>query len=590
MKAAPARDDNPCRPRHFKPAACGPAPVEGPAKQTLETSHTRLIITGMLFCLAFLVIGARLIEVTEFKAGDARQARGHGGETVAAGRANIVDRNGVVLATSLGSVSLYAVPKEIKKQDPQRIAQQIVGVLPELAESEVLAKLVSEHKFEWIKRQLTPRQEYLINRLGVPGLYFRNEDRRIYPQGNLTAHVTGYVDIDNKGLAGLERRFDDVLRDRREPVELSIDVRLQYILRDEIARQIAEFNAIGGMGIIMDVNDGEVLALVSLPDFDPADPAAAMEAADDAPPPGFNRATLGVYEMGSTFKIFNTAMALDSRVATMTSSFDATKPLQIGRFTIHDDHAQRRWLSVPEIFMFSSNIGSARMAMEAGTERQKEFLGRLGLLHPPTFELPEIGAPHVPGSWHTVNTVTIAFGHGISVSPLQMAAAVSAVVNGGVLHRPTLIKRPAGYAPSGQQVLSARTSEDMRRLLRLVVEHGTGKFAAAPGYLVGGKTGTAEKVQGSHYARKELLSSFIGVFPISDPRYLVMVSVDEPQGTKQSFGFATGGWVAAPAVSRVVQRMAPIVGISPVDEDSPEIRRSLMVDSLSSLGRKIAAD
>ncbi len=258
--------------------------------------------------------------------------------------------------------------------------------------------------------------------------------------------------------------------------------------------------------------------------------------------------------------------------------------MQIGRFTIHDDHAQRRWLSVPEIFEFSSNIGSARMVLDVGIDRQKDFLGRLGLLKVPNFELPELGAPLVPSPWREVNSMTIAFGHGISVSPLQMATAVSAVVNGGVLHHPTLIKRPAGYAPAGQQVLSARTSEDLRRLLRLVVEHGTGKLAKAPGYLVGGKTGTAEKVSDKHYDRRDLLSSFIGVFPITAPRYLVMISIDQPHGNKETAGFATGGWVAAPGVARVIERMAPLLGIQPVDEDSPEIRRSLMVEFLEPPG------
>jgi cell division protein FtsI (penicillin-binding protein 3) len=581
MKQLPL-DDNPCRPRHFKPTPCAPAGAEGPAQQSLETSHTRLIITGALFCLAFLVIGARLVEVAGLKSGGPHLARNHAAERIETSRADIVDRNGVLLATTLVTPSLFANPKQI--QDPHSVARKLVGVLPDLDEGDVYAKLASDKSFVWLKRQLTPRQELAVNRLGIPGLQFQDEERRIYPKGNLTAHIVGYTGIDNKGLAGMERGLDEVLRDHHGPAALSIDVRLQYILRDEIARQMADFRAVGGMGVIMDVNTGEVLAMVSLPDFDPNNLNTAT------PETTFNRATLGIYEMGSTFKIFNTAMALETHTATLASSYDATQPLHIGRFTIHDDHPQRRWLTVPEIFEYSSNIGSARMAVEAGTDRQKEFLGRLGLLKAPAFELPEIGAPLVPSPWHEVNTMTVAFGHGISVSPLQMATAVSAVVNGGVLHRATLIKHPAGYAPLGQQVLSAQTSEDMRRLLRLVVERGTGKLANAPGYLVGGKTGTAEKVSGARYDRKQLLSSFIGAFPITDPRYLVMISIDEPHGNKQSAGFATGGWAAAPGVSRVVQRMAPLMGIQPLDEDSPEIRRSLMVDSLTPQGRKIAAN
>jgi len=579
--ALPERDDNPCRPRHFKPAACAPAPLDGPAKQSLETSHTRLIITAALFCLAFLVIGARLVEVAGFKAGETRLAR-RVVEKPEAARADVVDRNGVLLATTLETPSLYANPKLIR--DPEGVAQKLASLLPDVGESEVAAKLASDKSFVWIKRQLTPTQEFEVNRLGIPGLQFQAEGRRVYPKGNLAAHVVGYVDLDGKGLAGVERGFDEILRDRHDPVELSIDVRIQYILRDEIMRQIAEFSAIGGMGIVMDVNTGEVVGMVSLPDFDPNAPGSAT------PENIFNRATLGTYEMGSTFKIFNTAMALDSGVANLGSSYDATNPIHIGRFTIHDDHAQRRWLTVPEIFEYSSNIGSARMAVEAGADRQRDFLGRLGLLKAPSFELPEIAAPLVPSPWHQINTMTVAFGHGISVSPLQVATAVSAVVNGGVLRRATLIKRPPGYAPAGQQVLSPRTSDEMRRLLRLVVERGTGKFANAPGYLIGGKTGTAEKVAGGHYETHGLLSSFIGVFPITEPRYLVSIWIDEPRGTKESHGFATGGWAAAPAVARVVQRMAPLVGIQPVDEESPEIRRSLMVDSPSPQGRKIAAN
>ncbi|HEX7969593.1 MAG TPA: penicillin-binding protein 2 [Stellaceae bacterium] len=575
-------DDNPCRPRHFKPAPCAPAALEGPAQPSLETSHTRLIITAALFCLAFLVIGARLVEVAGLKAGEPRLARLHGTEKPEASRADIVDRNGVLLATTLSTPSLFANPKQI--QDPRRVAQQVVSVLPDLSEGEVYAKLASDKSFVWIRRQLTPRQEFAVNRLGIPGLHFQAEERRFYPKGSLAAHVVGYTGIDQRGLAGMERGFDEILRDRRAPVELSLDVRLQYILRDEIARQIADFNAIGGMGIIMDVNTGEVLAMVSLPDFNPNDPGAAT------PETGFNRTTLGLYEMGSTFKIFNTAMALEAHTATLASSYDATAPLRIGRFTIHDDHPQRRWLSVPEIFEYSSNIGAARMATEAGADRQKEFLARLGLLKAPAFELPEIATPLLPSPWSQVSTMTVAFGHGISVSPLQMATAVSAVVNGGVLHQATLIKRAPGEVSAGQQVLSAKTSDEMRRLLRLVVEQGTGKLASAPGYLVGGKTGTAEKVTGARYDRKGLLSSFVGAFPINDPRYLVMISIDEPHGTKKSFGFATGGWAAAPGVSRVVQRMAPLMGIQPLDEDSPEIRRSLMVDSQAPQGRNIAAN
>jgi len=574
--------ENPCRPRHFKPAPCGALPVEGHAKHSLETSRTRLIVTGLLFAFAFATIGFRLVDITVMHESEPKLARAHVRPHTENSRADIVDRTGVLLARTLVTPSLYANPKQI--EHPRDTAHRLVGVLPGLDEQEVYAKLTSGRAFVYLAHQLSPDQQFEVNKLGIPGFQFEMAPRRLYPEGALTAHVVGYVGMDNKGLSGIERGLDDELKTSDDPIELAIDVRLQYILKEEITRQIAEFGAQGGMGIVADVNSGEIVAMVSLPDFD-SNSIAATPAENT-----FNRATLGTYEMGSVFKIFNTAMALDDHVTSMAGGYDATNPIQIGRFTIHDDHPQRRWLSVPEIFMYSSNIGSARMAADAGIERQREFLGRLGLLKTPALEIQEIGAPLVPRPWQMINTMTVAFGHGISVSPLQMVTGVSAVVNGGVLHRPTLLKHSENFQPEGARVMSAKTSEDMRRLLRLVVERGTGKLGAAPGYLVGGKTGTAEKVDGKGYARKQLLSTFIGVFPISAPRYVIMVSVDEPHGIKESFGNATGGWVAAPAVSRIVQRMAPIVGIPAVDEDSPEIRRALLVDFAQPSGRKFAAN
>lgn len=586
MKTTVPYEPNPCRPRHFKPGPCGPATQEGPARQVLETSHTRLIITGALLCLAFVVIGARLVEVAGFKAGDPRLARSLPASPVLVDRADIVDRNGALLATTLQTPSLYANPKIVlsAREGALAAAHKLTQVLPDLDEAEVYQKLTSDKSFVWLKRRLTPRQQDAVNRLGIPGLEFQEEDKRIYPQGNSVAHAVGYTDIDNKGLAGIERSFDDALRSSHQPLQLSIDLRIQAILREEVARQIAEFKAEGGSGIIMDVNTGEVTALVSLPDFDPNDPFAS-------PPENlFNRVTLGIYEIGSVFKIFTTAMALDAHVTSLDGGYDATNPIEIGRFTIHDDHAQRRWLSVPEIFMYSSNIGAAKMALDVGADRQRAFLARLGLLQAPSFELPEVAAPHLPSPWRPINTMTIGFGHGIAVSPLQIASAVSAVVNGGILRPATLLKVPHSESIPGQHVLSPETSIELRKLLRLVVEQGTGKLAEAPGYLVGGKTGTAEEVSGRSYDTHALMSSFAGVFPVNDPRYFIMISIDKPHGDAQSDGFATGGWVAAPGVARTVERMAPLVGIQPIDEDSPEIRRSLMVALPPQSGRKLASN
>jgi cell division protein FtsI (penicillin-binding protein 3) len=401
--------------------------------------------------------------------------------------------------------------------------------------------------------------------------------------------VVGYTGIDNAGFAGVERGLDAVLRGRREPLQLSLDLRLQYILHEELQRVIDDFTAKGGAGLIMDVNSGEILAMASLPDFDPNHPTApdpehpAVALADRM----FNRVTLGVYELGSIFKIFTVAMALDYGTATVTSTYDASHPIRIGRFTISDYHGKHRVLSVPEILMYSSNIGAARMAVAAGAQTQREFLTRLGLLETPKIEISEVGTPHYPAKWREVNVMTIAFGHGISVTPLSFATAAAALVNGGILRQATLLKLPAGYEPRGQRVISAKTSEQMRKLMRLVVEHGTGTMAAAPGYVVGGKTGTADKVSGRHYAERKLLSSFVGVFPINDPKYLVLTMIDEPHPNKQSHGYATAGWTVAPATSRIIERIAPLLGVQPVDESSPEVQRALMVDSLQ--GKRIEA-
>jgi cell division protein FtsI (penicillin-binding protein 3) len=289
-----------------------------------------------------------------------------------------------------------------------------------------------------------------------------------------------------------------------------------------------------------------------------------------------------VYELGSAFKIFTTATALDAGVVTMNGGYDATKPIHIARFVIRDYHAKARWLSVPEIFMYSSNIGAAKMAMDVGTEAQQQYLGRLGLLTPSPVELPEVGAPLTPSVWRQVTTMTVSFGHGIAVSPMQMASAVAAVLNDGVYIPPTLLKRDVREpVPEGRRVFTRHTSNEMRRLMRLVVEQGTGKRADATGYLVGGKTGTAEKQVAGRYARKKLISSFVGAFPINAPRYLVLAVLDEPKGTKETFNYATGGWVAAPVVKHVVERMGPLVGMTPVDPEAPELRRDLAINEMS---------
>ncbi len=545
--------------------------LEQPVPPAVETGRSRLLIAGAMFAAAFAVIAGRLVDVTLFADGNeprfAQSASDTGHHT---DRADIVDRNGVLLATSLKTASLYADARIVL--DAEEAARKLAAVLSDLEVAAVRRKLMSDRPFIWIKRHLTPRQQNAVNRLGIPGLEFQQEERRVYPAGPLAAHVLGHTDIDNRGLAGIERSFDAALGSKGTPLRLSIDLRVQHAMHAELAMAVEKFQAIGGAGIVMDVDSGEVLAQVSLPTFDPNNP---MKIGKEA---RFNRTTLGVYEMGSTFKIFNTAMALDTGRITLKSGYDAAKPIRIARFVIRDFHAKRRWLSVPEIFMYSSNIGSVKMALDVGPVAQREFMGRIGMLKPSPIELPEVGAPLIPQRWREINAMTISFGHGISVSPMQLVSGVTAMVNGGIRRKPTLLRQPDGIRPRGTRVVSADTSEKIRRLMRLVVENGTGKNAAAEGMLVGGKTGTAEKVVGRRYKTKALMSSFIGAFPMTAPRYVVFAMLDEPTGTKDTFGYATGGWVAAPVVGKVIARIGPMLGVKPVDAEADNVRSRMAID------------
>ena len=596
MLSAQRLDDNPCRPRHFKPPPCAPVVADAAAAELLEATRTRLLLAASLFALVFLVVAGRLVDVVEGQAGpaDQRVARARLVAPPPPVRADIVDRNGTLLATNLDSPAVYVNSKELLQagESPDEAARALTKALPDLSVAEIRAKLVSGRSFAYLKRSLTPRQEYAINNLGIPGVEFSPEERRVYPLGDLAAHAVGYCGIDNIGEAGIERGLNPAIRGHGQTVALALDARVQFVLKDELQHVIDQFGAKGAAGIIMNVHTGEIVAMASLPDFDPNHPpstnpkTATAEDRDRV----FNKITSGEYELGSVFKIFNTAMALDSGVATMTSTYDARNPIEIGRFTIEDYHGKHRVLSVPEIFMYSSNIGSARMALAAGADRQRAFLGRLGLLAPVPIELDkvEVAKPHFPAIWRPVNVMTIAFGHGIAVTPLHMITATAAIINGGILRPPTMLKVPDGEQVPGVQVISPRTSEQMRKLFRLVVESGTARFAEAPGYVVGGKTGTAEKNLHGHYEEKKLVSSFIGAFPMNKPQYVMLTLVDEPKGNKESHGYATAGWTVAPATSRIIERIAPLLGVAPQDENSPEIKQGLQIESL--VGKKLEYD
>jgi cell division protein FtsI (penicillin-binding protein 3) len=571
---------HPCHPHHDAAYNGGPVHLEGVHKEILETGRNRLVLCASLFTIAFAVLSGRLVDVTVLSQPHEPQLdRADRAINLPLSRADIVDRNGILLATSLPTASLYADPKEVR--DPAGAARQLVAVLPDLNEKDVVEKLRSERRFVWLRRTLTPRQEYEVNRLGIPGFYFQREDRRVYPHGLLTGEVVGFTNLDNRGMAGIERHFDATLSKGGAPLVLSLDLRVQHVLREELASGMQEFQAAAAGGAVLDARTGEVLAMISLPDFD------ANKAGDASADARFNRMTLGTYEMGSIFKVFTAAMALQSGAVTLASSYDATHPIHIARFSISDYHAKRRWLTVPEIFAYSSNIGAAKMALDVGGAAQHAFLTRLGLLSPAKIEIDELGTPEFPAQWRPINTMTIAFGHGVSVEPIQVAAATAAVVNGGILRNPTLLKRRAGDDASGVRVISERTSDEMRRLMRLVVTDGTAKEGTTPGYLMGGKTGTAEKASRHGYIHKELLSSFVGAFPMNDPKYVVLAFYDEPHGTKKTHGYATGGWTAVPTVDRVVHRIAPMLGVMPIDEKDPAIEKALWVQ-INSQDRKLA--
>ncbi len=535
--------------------------MEGIKKQALETGRNRLLVAGMVITIAFAGIAGRLTDLAVISGGfEKRIGKVASAEISASGRADIVDRNGVLLATSLPTVSLHADPTLVI--DAEEVARKVAHVLPNARTKILMRKLSSNGRFVWLARNLTPKQHHRINSLGLPGISFQSGERRVYPHGQLVSHVLGLTDVDGNGVAGLENSFDGDLRASDRPLRTSIDVRVQSILRDELIASMNEYKAIGAAGLVMDVNNGEILAMVSLPDYDPNKPSRMSFDAV------FNRAAKGVYEMGSTFKLFTAAMALDSGVVDIGGGYDASKPIRISRFAISDYHAKNRWLSVPEIILHSSNIGAAKMALDVGGKTQKDYLQRFGLLHPAALEIPEVGSPLLPDAWRLISTMTISYGHGISVSPVQLASGVSALVNGGLYHPPTLLGRlnPQAAGHRGRpahRVISKETSNQLRGLMRLVVRHGTGRRANVRGYVVGGKTGTAEKSSKHGYSTSAKLSSFVGAFPMNAPQYVVFAVLDEPIGNKNTFNYATGGWVVAPAVGRIIERMAPMVGIPP---------------------------
>ncbi|MFC7476124.1 peptidoglycan D,D-transpeptidase FtsI family protein [Dankookia sp. GCM10030260] len=584
--------------------------VSGPdlaRRAQLDTTRGRLVIAASGFALLFGAVGLKLAVATVI---DPLQPKlraaarvPDGSPTI--GRAPITDRNGEVLAVSLQVTELYANPQEIN--DPAAAADKLRRVLPGLDRERLIARISQRTvgdsdrpvQFAYIARNLPPRQQQAINDLGIPGFHFRAAERRFYPQGRAAAHVLGQVDVDGHGIAGVEKHFDERLRADHAALRLSVDVRVQVALREAVDKAIADFNGVGGAGVVLDINTAEVLAMVSLPDYDASDPGGLQQRADAESPirqvaaraptpvtarpdqdPHFNRATVGLYEPGSTFKLLTAAMALDAGTANIWSSFDASKPIRYGRFTISDYKGKHRALVLPEVLAYSSNLGAAHMAMGVGPARHREFMARMGMLNRLGLEVPETARPLAPSAnaWRDINTMTVAFGHGISVTPLHVVNAVSAIANGGILRQPTIVAQPDGVARDGTRVLSEKTSDTMRKLMRLVVTDGSGKGAEVAGYFVGGKTGTAEKSAArGGYLKDRRVAAFVGAFPMNQPRYAIYVMVDEPKPNAQSHGYATAGWVAAPAAGAVIRRVAPILGMVPETDRIPQIQQTIAI-------------
>ena len=529
-------------------------------------AKARVGLAIVAFAVVYAVIAVRLVMFAVVPESHIVRRAGSG-DRIATARPDILDRNGQILAIDVRSPSLFAEPRRIIDLD--EAVELLTAVLPDLDATELRDRLGTKRGFIWVKREITPKQQQEIHRLGIPGVGFLSENKRVYPNSAEVSHLIGHVNIDNQGIAGIEKWLDGrglaalhmagLAADRlQKPIELAVDLRVQHALRDELIAAAEKFKVKAAAGLIVDVRTGEIISMVSLPDYDPNSPKQAND------PLRINRLTTGVFELGSTFKALTVAMALDSGKINLNSSFDARGSLRYGKFSINDYKGQNRVLTVPEIFTYSSNIGTAKMALALGVEHHKWFLKKLGQLDRLRTELPESAEPLVPKRWGELNTVTIAFGHGLSVAPLQAVAGINALVNGGLLIPPTFMKRTEEEARAiAKQVVKPETSDKMRYLLRLNVEKGTAKRAEVDGYYVGGKTGTSEKVVAGRYSRSKLLTTFTAILPADKPRYQILIMLDEPQGLPETGGYATSGWNAAPTAGAVIARIAPMLGIEP---------------------------
>lgn len=545
----------------------GPESRGRPSLQTkghAKLAKARIVMLSGGLIMIYVVIFARLIN---FGMGPRDDTSSIPAEHVTAARPDIVDRNGELLATDIRTVSMFAEPNRVV--DPDEAVEKIAEVFPDIDRKSLYKKLADRRShFAWLRRQLTPKQQSEILALGIPAIGFRPEVKRFYPGGRTAAHILGYVDIDNHGVAGMEKYLDMqglsdldstglTSRDTLEPVRLSVDLRVQNIVHDVVTNALVLYKGKAAGAVVLDIHTGEVLAMASAPDFDPNDPQATGSEG------WLNRMSNGTFEMGSTFKTFSMAMAFDVGAVKATDTFDASSSLHYGGFTIHDDRdVPRRWLTVPEIFRYSSNIGTAKMMDRVGMDNQKAYLTRFGLLTKLQTELPEVKMPTQPRVWKKINSITISFGHGVATTPLQTAVAGAALMDGGELIEPTFLPRTQEEAKKVETpIVKQSTSDTIRSLFKLNGEEGSGKPANVLGYHVGGKTGTANKVIHGVYSHKLSFNSFLGAFPIEHPKYVVLAFVDEPLTGEHNLTFATN--TAAPMVRDIIKQAAPILGVEP---------------------------
>ncbi|MBN2972401.1 penicillin-binding protein 2 [Roseomonas aeriglobus] len=520
----------------------------------VAVAHVRLMILMLLFAFANLAIIGKLgylaISAEPATTRDAAAA-------LVPLRGDIVDRNGAPLARTIDAWSIGIQPQNVIG-DKMELAQRLAEVMPDQGADAYYRMLTSSSRFVYLKKRAMPELVSAVNALGNPGIIFAREPERLYPQSSLAAQAIGYVNADRQGVRGMERVLNERLTadaSRAQPVALSIDARVQGALDSELTRAMVAYHAVGAAGVILDVHTGEVMAMSSLPTFNPN----KVQSGDG----GMNNMTQSRYELGSAFKPIAMAAAIDSGVVTdMSRRFDATQPLPIGRFHIKDDHAQKRWLNIPETLIYSSNIATARIADEIGRDRMEAMFRKMGFDTAPDIEI-EKAKPLWPVNWGRATTMTTAYGHGIAVTPLHLASAYAALVNGGVWRPATMMKIDPGQAPAGRRVISEATSARMRQLLRLIVTDGTGKKGEAAGYRVGGKTGTAEKPGVGGYSKHVNVSTFAAAFPMDAPRYVVIVMLDSSQRVEANSFQTTAAYTAAPVVSRVISRTGSLLGVQP---------------------------